>query len=187
MKLDLSEIAHSQGMHYTYGVDEPADEFKGTDLTVVEPVRGKLTFSNTGQLLLARGRLTAIIDLECGRCLGHFPFKQVVVVEEQFPLHPGLEPGTKHPNEEFDALDDTLDGVEGIFQDFHLDLTELVRQNVLVELPIAPLCSEECLGLCPQCGKNLNEGACTCVPDVEGPMSVLKDLLEEKIKPAENR
>jgi len=44
-----------------------------------------------------------------------------------------------------------------------IDLAPLVRDTVVLELPAAPLCREDCAGLCPQCGANLNEGACGCV------------------------
>jgi uncharacterized protein len=44
-----------------------------------------------------------------------------------------------------------------------LDLESLARDAVMLELPLAPLCSEDCLGLCPQCGANRNETSCTCV------------------------
>ncbi|MGH7330279.1 MAG: YceD family protein [Polyangiaceae bacterium] len=45
-----------------------------------------------------------------------------------------------------------------------LDIADLVRQIVTTALPMGALCSEECKGLCPQCGRNLNTGACSCLP-----------------------
>ena len=44
-----------------------------------------------------------------------------------------------------------------------VDLGPLVRDAIVLELPMAPLCTQDCAGLCPQCGANLNEGACGCV------------------------
>ena len=46
--------------------------------------------------------------------------------------------------------------------DYKLDLDELIRTDILLELPTKFLCKEDCKGLCPTCGKNLNEGACDC-------------------------
>ena len=43
-----------------------------------------------------------------------------------------------------------------------LDMEDVIRQYVLTEVPIKPLCSEKCSGLCPECGTNLNEEKCTC-------------------------
>jgi uncharacterized protein len=73
------------------------------------------------------------------------------------------------------------DEKEPLFEDYILDLTELLRQNIAVAVPIKTLCSEECKGLCPRCGKDLNQGPCGCSPDVEeSAFSALASLLEEE-------
>jgi uncharacterized protein len=57
---------------------------------------------------------------------------------------------------------------------------ELIRQNLLLVVPIKPLCRPDCAGLCPTCGENLNVRKCTCPPaEIESPFKVLADLLEE--------
>src|SRR5579884_814806 len=58
-----------------------------------------------------------------------------------------------------------------------LDLTEAIRQNILVSLPMVPICGEDCAGLCPQCGKDLNSGLCECKPEIDTRFSVLEQLL----------
>lgn len=58
-----------------------------------------------------------------------------------------------------------------------LNLDELVTSTIILDLPMKHLCSESCKGLCPVCGKNLNEGSCECKKGVDSPFSVLKDLL----------
>ena len=59
-----------------------------------------------------------------------------------------------------------------------LDLTEALREQILLALPMQPLCRADCQGLCVQCGKNLNEGTCDCVQDTIDPRLVkLKELL----------
>lgn len=183
LKLDLNEIAHSVGMLYTYEVDDDESQLAAEDLRFQEPVRGRIQFSNTGQLLLARGRLDVIVDLECVRCLGHFPFRQEIAVEEQFPLHPGTQPGGEELEDEDAMVQSDLDVAEDLYREGILDLTELIRQNVLVSVPLAPLCSEDCRGLCPRCGKNLNEGPCECSgePDDQkaSPPTALGDALSD--------
>ncbi len=63
---------------------------------------------------------------------------------------------------------------------YTLDLFSLVRDDILLELPIKHLCSETCLGLCPQCGQNLNEGSCNCKKEAVDPrMAVLDELLQD--------
>ncbi len=51
-----------------------------------------------------------------------------------------------------------------------LDLEPLARDAVLLDLPLAPLCADDCLGLCPQCGANWNVPTCDCPPDRRSPL-----------------
>jgi uncharacterized protein len=91
--------------------------------------------------------------------------------------------------EQFNPTVDVLTGLpmppfdeEEIFpiDEHHLvDLTEAIRQNVLLALPMVTLCREDCKGLCPQCGHDLNLGPCECQPEVDTRMSVLAKLLQD--------
>ncbi|GAC1447213.1 MAG: hypothetical protein PVSMB4_01990 [Ktedonobacterales bacterium] len=76
------------------------------------------------------------------------------------------------------AAEDEL--VFPIDQNHLLDLREAIRQNLLLALPMRTICREECAGLCPQCGHNLNAGPCGCEPEVvESRFETLRALLEE--------
>jgi uncharacterized protein len=91
--------------------------------------------------------------------------------EEQF--YPTVDVVTGMPLPPFDQ--------EEIFpiDDHHqIDLTEMLRQNVLLALPMVTLCQEDCKGLCPQCGHDLNLGPCECKPEVDTRFSVLEKLLQ---------
>ncbi|MDP9072105.1 MAG: DUF177 domain-containing protein [Actinomycetota bacterium] len=61
-----------------------------------------------------------------------------------------------------------------------LDLEPMARDAVLLELPLAPLCREECRGLCPSCGANLNEGGCSCQRVPEDPRWAALDALRDR-------
>ena len=62
--------------------------------------------------------------------------------------------------------------------DYQLDLDELVTTDILLELPLKHLCREDCKGLCPKCGKNLNSGECECdLREIDPRMEALKNLL----------
>ena len=64
-------------------------------------------------------------------------------------------------------------------QDYQLDLDELIRADILLELPTKFLCSPDCKGLCPKCGRNLNEGPCGCITHQMDPrLEVLKKLID---------
>jgi uncharacterized protein len=61
-----------------------------------------------------------------------------------------------------------------------VDLTEAIRQQVLLNIPMVTLCKEECAGLCSQCGHDLNLGPCDCEPEVDSRFSILKTLLQNE-------
>lgn len=179
MKLDLGEVLSHPGKRTEYIVDEPPLVDRDSGLKCVSPVKGKLTFTNSGSLLIVRGYADTAIELECSRCVGSFVRDVHVDIDEQFqmPGHEFVAPGEE---EEDLFLDDESNPIlsENIF-----DLTELLRQAILVEVPISTVCSDECKGLCATCGRNLNEESCKCPPPtMESAFSVLAGMLETKEK-----
>lgn len=103
-----------------------------------------------------------VLSLACDRCLK--PFQQEKILNFEHVLVQKLN----------SANDDYLVCADGV-----LDLEELVRTDVLLELPTKVLCSEDCRGLCSQCGKNLNEGSCTCEKkQIDPRLAVLSQLLD---------
>lgn len=67
-----------------------------------------------------------------------------------------------------------------VVEDFQLDLDELVGEDIWLELPSKTLCREDCRGLCPHCGYNLNEGLCGCSEKAVDPrLEVLKQLMKQ--------
>jgi len=73
------------------------------------------------------------------------------------------------------------EGALTIGDDVHLDLSPVVREDMLVSLPIRVLCRPDCKGLCSQCGKNWNEGPCDCQDEVLDPrLAGLADLLTKQ-------
>jgi uncharacterized protein len=79
-------------------------------------------------------------------------------------------------------LEDEEEDVK-LVENNQLDVDEIIRQDLLIVLPLQPLCSPECQGLCPTCGENLNVRKCQCPPaDVESPFKALEKLLDEDEK-----
>jgi uncharacterized protein len=174
MKLDLTEIARILGKRYHYVIDEPAI----VDDTVVctEPIRGKIDFSNTGKLIIAAGDFTTAIQLECSRCLVAFSIPVSSAIEEQFEI-PSPE-GFVDEEEDHDL--ELEEEVETLFVENKLDLTELIRQNLVLAAPIRPLCSEACKGLCPTCGRNRNDTQCDCDSKAESsPLAKLAEMWKQ--------
>lgn len=163
MRLDLSEISQREDMRVLLDVDQPGLE--EAHFGCAEPVQGQITFTNGGELLLIDGIVRTTIELPCDRCLEPARLPEEVVIEERFPLQEVLNP--RLPLDEDVEFDNTLATV------IHLDagkpilnLDELVRQQIVMNLPIQILCDADCRGLCPRCGANLNQGNCACGPDV---------------------
>jgi uncharacterized protein len=126
------------------------------DIDIVKPLLGKVKFLRTGDGILVTGRLQTEVSLPCRRCLAPVVVPVVVDLEEQFRPSIDLISGQAVPMQEGEE--------DATRTDAHhmLDLTEVVRQNLLLTLPVGALCSPQCRGLCPSCGANLNEGLCDC-------------------------
>ena len=178
MKLDLNEVATHLGKRIRYEIDESPIVDEESGLKCVAPIKGEVTFSNTGTHIVARGGFTTSIELECARCLEKFRGKVASPVEEELEL-----PVPLVELEGDEAEEPPVKELEGIFVDNVLDITELLRQDILLAVPVKPICSDTCKGLCPHCGKNLNQGPCECPQgEVDSALAKLGSLLEEEEK-----
>lgn len=178
MKLDLSEIVTNFGKRMKYEVDEPPLVDPECGLRCIEPITGELVFQNTGRHIVVRGGITTQAELDCSRCLKIFRVPLNLKIEEELPLGSVIPEELEEAELEEEELEDDS---EPLFVDNVLDLTELIRQTILVNLPIKPLCAQECEGLCPRCGKVLSQGPCEC-PEETGssPFAALSALLDEE-------
>ena len=104
------------------------------------PVSYRLHLSQVGEDLLVSGRLSASVELMCDRCA-------------EFSRHEL-------------STEDVCHRYENVAGEV-VDLTEGLREDILVAFPQTHLCSEDCAGLCPRCGANLNEGPCGCPEEPE--------------------
>ncbi len=135
------------------------------------PITGQLRLRRTNQGILVDGPVETVVELACVRCLESFTLPVSFALEEQFYPTIDVVTGLSLPEIENDL-------VFPIDQNHQLDLREAIRQNLLLALPMQPICTEACAGLCPHCGKNLNEGPCSCEPTPDERLSVLGDLLK---------
>jgi uncharacterized protein len=120
------------------------------------------------------GHVTGEVELACSRCLEPF----TLPVTTDFDLR--YVPHTDNSGEgEREVEEDDL--TTAFYADDQIDLGHLVLEQLHLALPMKPLCSETCKGLCPQCGTNLNTGSCNCDPRWEDPrLAALKALKESK-------
>src|SRR5205823_6296594 len=124
-----------------------------------------LRLSRTSRGILVQGSLETAIEGECSRCLSHTSEKLEAPIEELFVYPPS-------PDADFVVADDGI-----------LDLTPLLREEIILDTPMGVLCRPNCAGLCPTCGKNLNEGLCDCDSDEIDPrFAALKALKDDIAK-----
>ena len=152
-------------------IDHPGPAGTGVDLrgnTV-----GRVELTNTGKTVVARGSIAGQGVLTCSRCLRDFPWRFDVSFVEHCALRQIDDPAVY-------ATDEDEDDPIPIVDDELVDLTELVRQMIALEVPFQPLCKPDCRGLCHTCGAVLDEEACRCEGDAVDPRwAKLKGLLEE--------
>lgn len=177
-RIDLAEIIRTVGKQQVYEIDEPP--FTDEDVEYVAPIRGKVTVTNSGRLLLARGSVDTVVAQECARCLASIRQPVHAAIEEQYSLSE-VENAVYHDVAPAIVQDEENEVPPGLFDGNVMNLNVLVRQAVILNVPLQPLCREECAGLCPTCGKNLNEGKCSCPPSKAGrPLAALGDLLKDR-------
>ena len=154
MLIDVSQIP-PEGLSVTLSEEvldlgEPADTWDGP-----ATVRAEFHVGRSGHGLLISGSFSGGVPLVCSRCLELFHFH----TEDRFHLY--CEAGAQGPSEEEHELtDDELDVT--YLEQGRINTDHLLRENILLSLPVQPLCREGCQGLCPRCGENMNQGACNC-------------------------
>lgn len=131
-----------------------------------KPVELELKLLPAGRDVEAIGTVKTGLVLACSRCLRDFSFPLETEIKEIF-YHP-KSPADK---DDFRIVNDEI------------DLTPMITQNLVLSIPFQPLCKQNCLGLCPQCGQDLNEAICHCSQVKPHPgFAVLKDFFKNSGK-----
>ncbi len=142
--------------HYSFAAE--AEDF---DLlsSFTGPVRVEADLERRGRQFLVDGHVQTTGHFTCDRCLAEFEspveglFRVLIMPEGTAPVS--------------EQQDDEVRLIPSDSQVVALD--EDVRECIVLTVPVKLLCSDECLGLCPRCGKNLNDGPCTCERDDTDP------------------
>jgi uncharacterized protein len=166
-------LKETAGAVRDYQVDVPPQDLEGLieDAEPVDQLQGQVRFLRTPRSLYVRGKLHTQLELKCSRCLADVQTPVAFDIDAEYFPEIDISSGQGLPAPD-DDLAFTIDA------NHELDLTEVVRQNLLLALPMHLLCSEACQGLCPQCGADLNNGPCGCQPDeMDDRLSPLRALL----------
>jgi uncharacterized protein len=115
-----------------------------------------------------------VLELQCSRCAEPFTFP----VDVPFDLY--YLPHADNTGEgEVEIEEDDLE--TAFYKDDVIDLGQLMKEQFYLALPMKPLCAEDCRGLCPQCGANLNQLTCNCVSGWTDPrLDALRSLVKDK-------
>ena len=139
--------------------------FDGEKIEAVEALTVVGNITSIGDVLTLRASIKTKLDLKCSRCLEAFIYPIDIEIEERFTNNNELQ-----NDEEIIFVDGNI-----------LDITEIVENVIISTLPIKRLCTDNCRGLCYQCGKNLNEGSCNCnTNDVDLRLAKLQELFGNK-------
>jgi uncharacterized protein len=154
MIIAVGQISEDEGLevHHLYPEGEP--ELSGTDSRLTGSTEIDLRASRSGTRVNLTGRLNALVEFDCDRCLNPV---QVTVAQEFDLLYLPLP---SRPREETELGAGDLE--VAFYQGQSIDIDDVVREQVELALPMAKLCGESCRGLCLRCGANLNQGACAC-------------------------
>jgi len=168
------------GTSRIYEIHDDRPEF-ADELNLVGPVDGTLKVTRTNHGILADFTYTTAVEQECGRCLE--PARSDITSQLTEEYLPSVDIVTGLPTTIVADLDEPR-----VNANHELDLTDSIRQDILLEQPLQPLCRPDCPGLCQICGRELSSGACGCESAEESSLdssqlSRLGELLKAQLPP----
>jgi uncharacterized protein len=152
----------------------PASVAVDEEYRIAAPVHLVMDIHKDGEAYRVTGRVETRLELECGRCLESFE----IPVDSPFELRYVPEVASSADDEERQVTEDDL--TTSYYKEDSIDLGELMHEQFVLALPMKPLCSEACKGLCAECGTNLNKGTCDCKPTWTDPrLAALKGIFDD--------
>lgn len=152
MEINLKSLKLPLNQQRDFHFEEPGDPelLDGWGGGFKEPVVVDVLLANKGDSYSVQGKINTLVELNCSRCLKPFTY----TVDTRFTAIL-LEAG--FGNESAQAEEDVIFYSDGI-----ADLTPLVEEVIITDIPMTPWCNEDCKGLCPTCGGDLNVSTCNC-------------------------
>lgn len=162
MIINISDILQHKTDSIPFGFIDNSDKIKreNTNIELKSPiiVRGEVHYD--GEIVEVTGSVKTSINAICSRCLKNFEYFIDVEFEEEYSENQG--------DEEYYPIKHN-----------EINLKDMVIDNIMLSIPLKMLCDEDCKGLCPKCGCNLNDESCSCTrDDVDPRLAVLKDLFK---------
>jgi uncharacterized protein len=160
MKLDLGKIRQAETRYdRTF---EPSEVQMADDAyRIVAPVHLGVAVHKDKEKFRLEGTVRTELELPCSRCLEPFRFPVEATFDQRYLPQPDAAA------DETEVAEEDLE--TSFYRDEQIDLSELMREQFYLAMPMKPLCRDECKGLCPQCGTNWNTGTCDCNAEWEDP------------------
>ena len=150
-------------------------EVRGDEAKIIGPIAGELVLIRELSGVLVSGSLQAMMRVPCGRCLEPVEVEVDLEIEEHYRPTVAMSGGPM-----VDSIPEEDEDPATLLDAQHtLDLSEVLRQAVLVAIPLNERCRDDCAGLCPICGVNRNSVECDCEPEPDPRWSELRALLED--------
>jgi len=166
MVIDVSQALLAPGEVYTFHLEEMWDsiEFNGDIYRFVAPIKVMGTYQYTGENFFVKGSIATELEAVCYRCLEPF----ILIFQTEF-------------DEEFAQTNDEENPDRYLYVGKIIPLDEMIKDNILLNLPMKNICQAECKGLCENCGVNLNKGQCHCHKEIkeDHPFAALRFLLSD--------
>jgi uncharacterized protein len=164
LRLNVGFIIH-ETVGFSREFEINADQIHLNPDLDLENLDGRVQITRMAHGLLLQAQMVAITNIDCVRCLDPFSRKLEIDFSDLYTFVQNMEESS-----------DLIVPEDGV-----LDLAPSIREEFLLAVPINPICSIDCKGLCPVCGENQNFEYCEHEPEVIDPrMQVLKSLLEEE-------
>lgn len=151
MDINIASIKNYEGKSVPIDCAIALEGRPGDDFKIVEPVKVRGVIRNFGGTIELSAKGEAKLEMICDRCAEEFTQAVGFDISESFKENERFLHGTENDNP--DII---------FFSGDSINLDEYVYSNLVVSLPGKHLCSDDCKGLCPMCGANLNNGGCGC-------------------------
>ncbi|MEE8185855.1 MAG: DUF177 domain-containing protein [Thermodesulfobacteriota bacterium] len=146
------------------------DKRYGSGFSISSPIKAHLDIRKSGENIDIVGHIEAEMVLKCSRCLKEYVYgvhrKIEIAVQTDFNQTTG----------DRELMENELD--VGYIQGGEIDTTDIILEQLFLEVPIQPLCNPDCKGLCPSCGVELKDGQCSCLSKevVDPRFAILKNF-----------
>ncbi|HXK59744.1 MAG TPA: DUF177 domain-containing protein [Acidobacteriota bacterium] len=177
MIIDINEL-RERGEPLVVDANYSESELKihSETTSLTRPAHARLRVSLAGERLRVTGHLSADLEIACSRCLKPVGMQ----VDKDVDLEYWPDPEVEKEGEEIALSYEELS--IGFYRGELFDLSGVVSEQIVLEIPMKPVCDEACLGLCPQCGVDLNETTCDCAQDTLDPRWAALVDLKRKLK-----